>query len=160
MADNVAMNTQRFEPAMSEALHLARQAATAGEVPVGAVVLDGDLAVIGRGVNSREADGDPLGHAEVAAMRDAARVRGSWRLDDCTLVVTLEPCTMCAGAAMQARMARVVFGAHDAKAGAVGSLWDVVRDPRLPHRAEVYAGVMGDECAAVLRDFFTSHRGS
>ena len=114
------------------------------DVPVGAVVLDETALVVGRGRNVREADADPTGHAEVVALRGAAAARGAWRLDGCTLVVTLEPCTMCAGAAVLARVDRVVFGAYDEKAGAVGSLWDVVRDRRLNHRPEVVAGVLAD----------------
>lgn len=143
---------------MRLALELARDAAARGDVPVGAVVLDADGNVIGRGFNTREVDHDPSGHAEVVALRDAAAARGSWRLDDCTLVVTLEPCTMCAGAAVQSRVGRIVFGAFDDKAGAVGSLWDVVRDRRLPHRAEVISGVLADESAALLSNFFSAQR--
>ena len=113
---------------------------------------------MGRGRNVREADHDPTGHAEVVALRAAARARGEWRLDGHTLVVTLEPCTMCAGAAVLSRVERVVFGAWDPKAGAVGSLWDVVRDRRLNHRPEVLAGVLADESAALLEEFFVEHR--
>ena len=134
-------------------------ALTTGDVPIGAVVVDSDGTVIGRGRNRREADGDPTAHAEVLALRDAAAERGEWRLDGCTLVVTLEPCTMCAGAAVLARVDRVVFGADDPKAGAVGSLWDVVRDRRLNHRPEVVGGVLSVECAALLTDFFANQRG-
>jgi tRNA(adenine34) deaminase len=130
----------------------------AADVPVGAVVLDGAGAVLGRAANRREADRDPTAHAELLAIRDAARRRGEWRLTGCTLVVTLEPCTMCAGAVTLARLDRLVYGAEDAKAGAVGSLWDVVRDRRLAHRPEVIGGVLADDCAALLRDFFTSRR--
>ena len=134
-------------------------AQSTGDVPIGAVVIDSDGVVIGRGRNRREADGDPTAHAEVLALRDAAAERGEWRLDGCTLVVTLEPCTMCAGAAVLARVDRVVFGADDPKAGAVGSLWDVVRDRRLNHRPEVVGGVLSAECAALLTDFFANQRG-
>ena len=134
-------------------------ALTTGDVPIGAVVVDSDGTVIGRGRNRREADGDPTAHAEVLALRDAAAERGEWRLDGCTLVVTLEPCTMCAGAAVLARVDRVVFGADDPKAGAVGSLWDVVRDRRLNHRPEVVGGVLSHDCAALLTDFFAGQRG-
>lgn len=130
----------------------------AGDVPVGAVILDADGAVIGGGLNTRERDGDPMGHAEINAIGEAAASRGQWRLDGCTLVVTLEPCTMCAGAIVASRLERVVFGAFDDKAGAVGSLWDVVRDRRLNHRPEVVAGVLADECGALLRAFFAAHR--
>jgi len=128
------------------------------DVPVGAVVVDSSGAVLGRGHNEREATGDPTAHAEILALRAAAAARGEWRLEGCTLVVTLEPCTMCAGAIVLARLDRVVFGAYDAKAGAVGSLWDVVRDQRLNHRPEVVGGVMADETGARLRDFFGRHR--
>ena len=152
------MTDSSFEVAMAAALDLARVAAGSGEVPVGAVVLDASGAVLGRGANSREGDGDPLGHAEIVALRRAAETRGGWRLDDCTLVVTLEPCTMCAGALVQARVARLVFGAWDEKAGAVGSLWDVVRDRRLPHRPEVVTGVRADESVELLHDFFAERR--
>ena len=145
--------------AMREALAEAARAGARGEVPVGAVVVDAQGQVIGRGHNTREVDADPLAHAEVVALRAAAAHTGSWRLDDCTLVVTLEPCAMCAGAVVQSRIARLVFGAHDAKAGAVGSLWDVVRDPRVPHRVEVVSGVSADECAGLLTEFFADRRG-
>ena len=144
---------------MRRALSVAGRAHAGGDVPIGAVVLDADGAVIGEGFNRRELDADPTAHAEVLALRAAARHVGQWRLEGCTLVVTLEPCTMCAGALVLARVDRVVFGAFDPKAGAVGSLWDVVRDPRLNHRPEVVAGVLADECGRVLRDFFEAHRG-
>ena len=141
---------------MREALAEAAQAGV--DVPIGAVVVDADGAVVGRGHNVREALGDPTGHAEIVALRAAADARGAWRLDGCTLVVTLEPCTMCAGAAVLSRVERVVFGAYDDKAGAVGSLWDVVRDRRLNHRPEVIAGVLADESAVLLDTFFASQR--
>lgn len=143
---------------MSRALELAREAGGAGEVPVGAVVLDETGAIIAHGRNLREATTDPTAHAEVVALRDAARARGSWNLAGCTLVVTLEPCLMCAGALLQAHISRVVFGAWDDKAGAAGSLYDVVRDRRLPVRAEVIAGVEADAAASVLREFFAARR--
>lgn len=143
---------------MQEALTEARSAVATSDVPVGAVVLDPRGEVIGRGRNEREAHGDPTAHAEVIAIREAALARGEWRLEGCTLVVTLEPCTMCAGAAVLARVARVVFGAYDDKAGAVGSLWDVVRDRRLNHRPEVVSGVLADECTFLLQEFFATHR--
>jgi tRNA(adenine34) deaminase len=143
---------------MRLALTEAEAALTTGDVPVGAVVLAPGGAVIGVGRNLREATHDPTGHAEVVAMRQAAQALGEWRLDDCTLVVTLEPCTMCAGASVLARVSRVVFGAWDPKAGAVGSLWDVVRDRRLNHRPEVVSGVLADECGRLLLDFFDGHR--
>jgi tRNA(adenine34) deaminase len=129
------------------------------DVPVGAVVVDPAGAVIGRGHNVREAEGDPTGHAEVRALRAAAATLGTWRLDGCSLVVTLEPCTMCAGALVLARVARLVYGAPDPKAGAVGSLWDVVRDRRLNHRPEVVPGVLADESGELLRTFFATRRG-
>ena len=143
---------------MRRALDLASRAASAGDVPVGAVVLDPDGAVIGEGWNLREADGDPTAHAEVVALRAAARHTGSWRLEDCTLVVTLEPCPMCAGAAMLARVARIVLGAWDPKLGATGSVWDVVRDRRATHRIEVVGGVLEDEASRLLLDFFGDRR--
>jgi tRNA(adenine34) deaminase len=147
------------EELMRLALEQARAAAAAGDVPVGAVVVDEAGTVIGRGHNERESAGDPTAHAEVLAIRVAARDRGSWRLEGCTLVVTLEPCTMCAGASVLARVARVVYGADDPKAGAVGSLWDVVRDRRLNHRPEVTGGVRAEESATLLRTFFRAQRG-
>jgi len=143
---------------MRAALDEARAALATDDVPIGAVVLDPAGAVIGRGRNVREADADPTGHAEVVALRAAAAARGEWRLDGCTLVVTLEPCTMCAGAAVLARVERVVFAAYDEKAGAVGSLWDVVRDRRLNHRPEVITGVLAEESTALLDAFFAEHR--
>ncbi|MEV0145323.1 MULTISPECIES: nucleoside deaminase [unclassified Nonomuraea] len=164
---------------MRLALAEAASAGARGEVPVGAVVLGpagpagrevpggsgapgglggpGD-AVLAAAGNDRESGADPTAHAEVLALREAARVRGGWRLDGCTLVVTLEPCTMCAGAAVLARVDRIVYGAVDEKGGAVGSLWDVVRDRRLNHRPEVVMGVMAEECAAVLSEFFATRR--
>ena len=143
---------------MSRALGLAREALADGDVPVGAVVIDGNGDVIGSGRNTRERDADPTGHAEIVALRAAAAARGAWRLDDCTLYVTLEPCTMCAGAIVQARIAHLVFGAWDEKAGAVGSLWDVVRDRRLNHRPEVTSGMLADESTELLQAFFRDHR--
>jgi tRNA(adenine34) deaminase len=143
---------------MRAALDEARAALVTGDVPIGAVVADAEGRVIGRGRNVREAQADPTGHAEIVALRAAAAHRGAWRLDGCTLVVTLEPCTMCAGAAVLSRVDRVVFAAFDPKAGAVGSLWDVVRDRRLNHRAEVVSGVLADEAAALLDDFFVTRR--
>lgn len=143
---------------MREALVLAESAAFVGDVPVGAVVINQQGEVIGKGFNTREVSHNPLGHAEVNALNNAAKNLGSWRLDDCTLVVTLEPCTMCAGAIVQSRIGRVVFGAFDEKAGAIGSLWDVVRDPRLPHRPEVVSGVLASEAAQLLTEFFKNKR--
>jgi tRNA(adenine34) deaminase len=143
---------------MAAALDEARAALATGDVPIGALVLDADGTVIGTGRNVREAAADPTGHAEVVALRAAAQHRGEWRLEGCTLVVTLEPCTMCAGALVLARVERLVFGAYDEKAGAVGSLWDVVRDRRLNHRPEVLAGVHAAESAALLEEFFAGQR--
>ena len=143
---------------MLAALAEATAALATGDVPIGAVVLDPAGEVVGRGRNVREADSDPTGHAEIVALRQAAAARGEWRLEGCTLVVTLEPCTMCAGAAVLARVQRVVFGAFDPKAGAVGSLWDVVRDRRLNHRPEVVSGVLAEESTALLDEFFADQR--
>jgi tRNA(adenine34) deaminase len=148
-----------FEPAMRLALAEARRA-EGTDVPVGAVILDSAGTVIARAANRREADGDPTAHAELVAIRAAAKVAGNWRLIGCTLVVTLEPCTMCAGAVTLARVDRLVFGAADPKAGAVGSLWDVVRDRRLNHHPEVVGGVLADDCGALLRSFFAARRTS
>ena len=152
-----------FAPAMRLALAEATAAAdgmdpAAADVPVGAVILDADGAVMAQARNRREADHDPTAHAEILAIRAAARRAGHWRLTGCTLVVTLEPCTMCAGAVIAARLGRLVYGAEDPKAGAVGSLWDVVRDPRLAHRPEVLGGVLAAECAELLRQFFRERR--
>ncbi|GAA3443101.1 tRNA-specific adenosine deaminase [Planomonospora venezuelensis] len=147
-----------YAPAMRLALAQAVRAGERGEVPVGAVVLGPDGAVLAQAGNDRESLRDPTAHAEVLALREAARGRGEWRLGGCTLVVTLEPCTMCAGAAVLARVERVVYGAVDAKGGAAGSLWDVLRDRRLNHRPEVVMGVLADECAAVLTGFFAARR--
>jgi tRNA(adenine34) deaminase len=144
--------------AMDRALALAVEAGRTGEIPVGAVVTDAAGTVIGEGRNLREVTHDPLAHAEVVAMREAAATLQSWNLEGCTLVVTLEPCLMCAGALLQARVSRVVFGAWDDKAGAAGSMYDVVRDRRLPYRAEVLGGVRQDEASALLRAFFDPRR--
>ena len=143
---------------MRRALELAAAATRSGDVPIGAVVLDADGVVVGEGANVRERDGDPTGHAEMVALRAAAERLGGWRLTGCTLVVTLEPCTMCAGATVLARVDRLVFGAYDEKAGAVGSLWDVVRDRRLNHRPEVLGGVLAEESTALLDAFFEGQR--
>ncbi len=152
------MRHERLSQWMTDALAEAADATATGDVPVGCVVLDPDGAVVGRGRNRREDLGDPTAHAEMVAIREAAGTVGQWRLDGCTLVVTLEPCTMCAGAIVQARVGLLVFGAYDDKAGAVGSLWDVVRDRRLNHRPEVVGGVRAEECGALLRQFFEGHR--
>lgn len=151
-------NDDSITSAMKEALRLAQEAAKAGEVPVGAVVLDGDGNIIGRGANLREEMDDPLAHAEVLAMKSAASSRKSWNLSDCTLVVTLEPCPMCAGAILQTRLRRVMFGAWDAKLGACGSVWDILRDPHVGSYPEVIGSVCESECAQVLRNFFENHR--
>ena len=144
--------------AMRRALELAAEAAAVSEIPVGAVVLDAEGRIVADGRNNREATGDPTGHAEVEALRAAAASVGSWNLEGHTLVVTLEPCIMCAGAILQARITRVVFGAWDDKAGAAGSMYDVLRDRRLPYRAEVIGGVEADAAKALLRDFFEQRR--
>jgi tRNA(adenine34) deaminase len=145
-----------MEDAMRVALREARRAGV--DVPVGAVVLDPSGQIVGAGRNERERTGDPTAHAEILAIRRAAARLGEWRLTGCHLVVTLEPCTMCAGAAVLARVGGIVYGAVDPKAGAVGSLWDVVRDRRLNHRPEVIGGVLADECGALLTDFFAHRR--
>jgi len=152
------MTSPDYLEAMSQALEVAQSALNTDDVPVGAVILDPSGKVIARGNNVREANFDPTAHAEVVALRQAAEVAQSWRLDGHTLVVTLEPCAMCAGAIAQARIKTVVFGAWDEKAGAVGSVWDVLRDPRSPHRVEVVAGVMAAECTALLQNFFQDRR--
>ncbi|WUH75481.1 tRNA adenosine(34) deaminase TadA [Streptomyces sp. NBC_00435] len=143
-----------WRDSMRLALQEAARAVPAGDVPVGAVVLGPDGEILATGYNEREATGDPTAHAEVLALRRAAAARGEWRLPGCTLVVTLEPCVMCAGALVQSRVARVVYGASDEKAGAAGSLWDLVRDRRLNHRPEVIGGVLAGECARQLTNFF------
>jgi len=148
-----------YDAAMRRALEQAQRAPAHGDVPVGAVVLDEDGAVLAAAHNDREGSGDPTAHAEVLALRAAAAVRGEWRLTGCTLVVTLEPCTMCAGALVLSRVSRVVYGAVDPKAGAAGSLWDVLRDRRLNSRPEVVGGVLAADCAQVLTAFFEQHRG-
>lgn len=147
-----------LEPYMRLAVDEAAATSITDDVPVGAVVVDSAGDVVARGHNRREADHDPTAHAEVLALRDAAKRASSWRLEGMTLVVTLEPCTMCAGAIVLARVGRLVYGAADPKAGAVGSLWDVVRDRRLNHRPEVISGVLADECATQLRAYFATHR--
>jgi len=146
------------DDAMTRALALAAEAGAAGDVPVGAVVLDASGRIVGEGRNLREQTHDPTGHAEIVALRNAAASLGSWNLEDHTLVVTLEPCVMCAGAILQARVGRVVFGAWDDKAGAAGSMYDVLRDRRLPYRAEVIGGVQADAALARLRAFFEARR--
>jgi len=145
---------------MREALAEARRAAASGEVPVGAVVVGAAGEILARAHNRREAEQDPTAHAELVAVRRAAAASGSWRLEGATVYVTLEPCAMCAGALVLARVARLVFGANDPKAGYCGSLGDLVRDPRLNHRLEVAAGVLAEECGALLRGFFAARRGA
>ena len=149
-----------YDEWMRQALDVAASAASAGDVPVGAVLVDPAGAVVAVAANQRERSGDPTAHAELLALRAGAAGTPGWRLEGHTLVVTLEPCTMCAGAVVLARVARLVYGAPDPKAGAVGSLWDVVRDRRLNWRPEVVAGVLADECGSVLREFFAAHRSS
>lgn len=144
--------------AMRRALSLAADASAAAEIPVGAVVLDAGGRIVAEGRNNREATHDPTGHAEIEALRRAAASLGAWNLEGHTLVVTLEPCLMCAGAILQARVGRVVFGAWDDKAGAAGSMYDVLRDRRLPYRAEVIGGVRADDATALLREFFEQRR--
>nr|WP_314845051.1 nucleoside deaminase [uncultured Microbacterium sp.] len=144
--------------AMRRALELAAEAAASSEIPVGAVVLDGQGRIVAEGRNNREATADPTGHAEIDALRGAAASVGSWNLEGHTLVVTMEPCLMCAGAILQARIGRVVFGAWDDKAGAAGSMYDVLRDRRLPYRAEVVGGVNAEASSDLLRAFFEARR--
>ena len=143
---------------MLEAIAVARQAASTGDVPVGAIVINQDGVVIGTGSNEREANNDPTAHAEIVAIRNAAARLQKSRLDGCTLIVTLEPCPMCAGAITQSRISNLIFGAWDAKGGAVGSVWDVIRDPRALYKLEVTSGVLETECAELLRDFFEGQR--
>lgn len=163
-AEAVVGRLQRHEAWMRRALAVAAgtpaptPAGEAVDVPVGAVVYGPDGTELATGRNRRVSDADPTAHAEIVALRRAGEVLGSWRLEGCTLVVTVEPCTMCAGALVLARIAAVVFGAWEPKTGAVGSLWDVVRDRRLNHRPEVYGGVLEAECAALVREFFQNFR--
>ncbi|MCF8527891.1 MAG: tRNA adenosine(34) deaminase TadA [Candidatus Nanopelagicales bacterium] len=152
------MTPQHFEASMRRALAQAEQAAAEGEIPIGAVVLDSQGNVLASAHNSREASHDPTAHAEVLALRAAAERQQSWRLDGCTLVVTLEPCPMCAGAAVMSRIGTLVFGAWNDEYGAAGSRWDLVRDRRLNHQVEVFSGVLADECGAMVREFLDSRR--
>ena len=147
-----------YQNLMQQALALANQAATFDDVPVGALVVNDKGEIIGVGENLREKNNDPTAHAEIVAIKNAAQKIGNWRLDDLTMVVTLEPCAMCAGAIVQTRMKRLVFGAFDEKAGAVGSVWDVVRDTRALTKFEVISGVLEKECAQVLTNFFKGKR--
>jgi tRNA(adenine34) deaminase len=143
------------EELMREALIVAKSAISTGDVPVGALIVNKDGVIVGKGCNEREANNDPTAHAEVVAIRSAAARLQNSRLDGCTLIVTLEPCAMCAGAIAQSRISKLIFGAWDEKAGAVGSVWDVLRDPRSIFRVEVTSGILEDECAALLKDFFS-----
>jgi len=154
----VAGRHQVWDALMGLALHEATHALASGDVPVGALVVGPDGRLLGVGRNRREETGDPTAHAEVLALRQAAATRGEWRLEGCTLVVTLEPCVMCAGALVLARVERLVLGAWDPKAGATGSVWDLVRDQRANHAVEVVGGVREDECGRLLRDFFATQR--
>lgn len=144
-----------YEESMQEAIEIAKSAKKTGDVPVGAIVINKDGVVVGRGFNEREAKNDPTAHAEVVAIRSAASRLQNSRLDGCTLIVTLEPCAMCAGAIAQSRISHLVFGAWDSKAGAVGSVWDVLRDPRAIYKVEVTAGVLEKDCSALLSEFFS-----
>ena len=146
---------QNNEELMRLALEVAHSATRTGDVPVGAVIVNNDGVIIGKGFNEREANNDPTAHAEVVAIRNAASRLQKSRLDGCTLIVTLEPCAMCAGAIAQSRISKVIFGAWDEKAGAVGSVWDVLRDPRSIFKVEVTSGVLEDECAGLLKEFFS-----
>ena len=143
---------------MQQAILLAKEAAIKGDVPVGALVVDDAGTIFGMGANLREQDNDPTAHAEIVAIRDAAKKLGNYRLDDLTIVVTLEPCGMCAGAIAQSRIKRLVFGSFDEKYGAVGSVWDLLRDSRAIYKPEVISGVLEDECGQLLSEFFTTKR--
>ena len=147
-----------YKVLMQQAISLAKEAAVKGDVPVGALVVDDSGNVIGQGANSREQDNDPTAHAEIVTIRSAAKKLGNYRLDDLTMVVTLEPCGMCAGAIAQSRIKRLVFGSYDEKYGAVGSVWDLLRDSRAIYKPEVLSGVLENECAQLLSDFFTTKR--
>ena len=147
-----------YKSLMQQAISLAKEAAIKGDVPVGALVVDDSGNVVGQGANLREQDDDPTAHAEIVAIRNAASEIGNYRLDDLTMVVTLEPCGMCAGAIAQSRIKRLVFGSFDEKYGAVGSVWDLLRDTRAIYKPEVISGVLDEECAQLLSDFFTTKR--
>ena len=147
-----------YKVLMQQAISLAKEAAIKGDVPVGAFVVDDSGNVVGQGANLREQDNDPTAHAEIVAIRSAAKKLGNYRLDDLTMVVTLEPCGMCAGAIAQSRIKRLVFGSFDEKYGAVGSVWDLLRDSRAIYKPEVLSGVLENECAQLLSDFFTTKR--
>lgn len=150
--------SREHESYMERALELAREAAADGEIPIGAVVVDPTGVIIGEGRNRRERDHDPTAHAEIIALREAGRQRAEWRLSDCTMYVTLEPCPMCAGACAMSRLGRLVIGAWNEEYGAVGSRWDLVRDPRVGHRVEVISGVSSDECGSLVRNFLEERR--
>ncbi len=143
---------------MNEAIIIANEALASDDVPVGALIVNSESVIVGRGYNRRVIDNDPTAHAEIVALREAAITNNSWRLDNHTLVVTLEPCAMCAGAIAQSRIKTLVFGAWDNKAGAVGSVWDILRDPRSPHQVEVVSGILEPECAELLQQFFKDKR--
>jgi tRNA(adenine34) deaminase len=147
-----------YKQLMQQAIELAKESSNFDDVPVGALIVNEQGEVLATGQNLREKDNDPTAHAEMVAIKNAGNKIGNWRLDDLTLVVTLEPCVMCAGAIAQSRMKRLVFGAFDQKAGAVGSIWDVLRDPRALNRPEVVSGVLADQCALLLKDFFNKKR--
>jgi tRNA(adenine34) deaminase len=147
-----------YKELMQQALLLAKEAANHGDVPVGAIIVDEKGAVIGRGKNERVKNNDPLAHAEIMAIKDAASKLSNWRFDQLTLIATLEPCAMCAGAIAQSRFNRLVFGSFDERAGAAGSIWDLIRDARALTQIEVVSGVLADDCALVLSDFFASKR--
>ncbi len=147
-----------YKQLMQQAIELARGASNFDDVPVGALIVNEQGEILATGQNLREKDSDPTAHAEIVAIKNSGNKIGNWRLDDLTLVVTLEPCVMCAGAIAQSRMKRLVFGAFDEKAGAVGSIWDVIRDPRALTKVEVVGGVLADECAVLLKDFFNKKR--
>ena len=147
-----------YKALMQQAISLAKEAATKGDVPVGALVVNESGNVVGQGANSREQDNDPTAHAEIVAIRDAAKKIGNYRLDELTMVVTLEPCGMCAGAIAQSRIKRLVFGSFDEKYGAVGSVWDLLRDTRAIYKPEVISGVLEDRCGQLLSEFFTTKR--
>jgi tRNA(adenine34) deaminase len=147
-----------YKQLMQQAIELAKESSNFDDVPVGALIVNEQGEVLAAGQNLREKDNDPTAHAEIVAIKNAGKKMGNWRLDDLTLVVTLEPCVMCAGAIAQSRMKRLVFGAFDEKAGAVGSIWDVIRDPRALTKVEVAGGVLSDQCALLLKDFFNKKR--
>ena len=154
----MSLISNSYQDDMQQAIEVAKSALASGDVPVGALILNPAGKIISTGFNRREIDNDPSAHAEIVALRQAAIANGSWRLDGHTIVVTLEPCAMCAGAISQARIKTLVFGAWDAKAGAVGSVWDVLRDPRALHQVEVISGVKESECASLLSEFFKNNR--